>query len=110
MTLQLITVRLMLSNFHFFLGPSLSGIDIKIQNSPYSVFRNYVLNEIRPKPSPIYNINNPSGIKLLTRLRLGLSHLSEHKFNHNFDDCVNPFCTCSLEPESTSQFFLYCHH
>ena len=36
-----------------------------------------------------------SVIKLLTRLRLGWSHLNEHKFNHNFDDCVNPFCTCS---------------
>ena len=27
-------------------------------------------------------------------IRLRVSHLSEHKFNHNFDDCVNPFCTC----------------
>ena len=45
-------------------------IDIKIQNSPYSVFRNYLLNEIRPKPSPLYNFHNPSGIKLLTGLRL----------------------------------------
>ena len=43
-------------------------------------------------------------------MRLGLSHLNEHKFNHNFDDCVNPFCTCSLEPESTSHFLLHCHH
>ena len=85
-------------------------IDIKIPNSPYSVFKNYLLNEIRSKPSPLYSIHNPSGIKLLTRLRLGLSYLNEHKFNHNFDDCVNPFCTCSLEPESTSHFFLHCHH
>ena len=54
-------------------------IDIKIRSSPYSVFRNYLLNEIRPKPSPLYNIHNPSRIKLLTRLRLGLSHLNEHK-------------------------------
>ena len=73
-------------------------------------FENYLLKEIGPKPSPLYNIHNPSRIKLLTRLRLGLSHLKEHKFNHNFDDCVNPFCTCSLEPESTSHFFLHCHH
>ena len=68
-----------------------------------------LLNEIRPKPSPLYNIHNPSGIKLLTRLRLGLSHLNEHKFNHNFDDCVNPFCSCSFKPESTLHFFLHCH-
>ena len=85
-------------------------IDIKIQNSPYSVFRNYLLEKIRPKPSPLYNIHNPSGIKLLTRLRIGLSHLNEHKFNPNFGNCVNPFWTYSLEPESTSHFFLHCHH
>ena len=36
--------------------------------------------------------------------------MNEYKFNHNFDYCVNPFCTCSLQPESTSHFFLHCHH
>ena len=41
-------------------------IDIKIRNSPYSIFKNYLLNEIRPKPSPLHNVHNPSGIKLLT--------------------------------------------
>ena len=85
-------------------------IDIKIQNSPYSVFRNYPFKEIKPKPSPLSNIHNSSGIKLLTKLRLGLSHLKEHKLNHSFDNYVNPFYTCSLEPESTSHFFLHCHH
>ena len=29
-------------------------------------------------------------------LRLELSHLNEHRFNHNFDDCINPLCLCSL--------------
>ena len=47
---------------------------------------------------------------LLTRLRLGPSHLNECKFNHNFKNCVNPLCTCSLEIESTSHFFLHCNH
>ena len=47
---------------------------------------------------------------LYKRLRLGLSHLNEHKFNHNFDDCINPFCTCSLKRESRSHFFSHCHH
>ena len=36
-------------------------------------------------------IHNPNGLKLLTRFRLGLSHLNEHKFNYNFKDCVNLF-------------------
>ena len=50
------------------------------------------------------------GNYLIEKKRLGLSHLNECKFNHNFDDCVNPFCTCSLEPDSTSHFFLHCYH
>ena len=39
-----------------------------------------------PTPKPVYNIHNPTGLKLLTRLRLGLSHLNEHRFNHNLTD------------------------
>ena len=39
---------------------------------------------IRPSPNPVYDIHSPLGLHLLTRLRLGLSHLNEHKFNHNF--------------------------
>ena len=46
----------------------------------------------------------------LTRLRLGLSHLNEHKFKHNFQDCINPLCTYSWEIESFSHFFLHCHY
>ena len=48
--------------------------------------------------------------KSWTRLRLGLSHLNEHRFNHNFENCVNPLCICSLEAETTSHFFLHCHY
>ena len=82
-TLQLVIVGLMLSKTLSFLWTitELNKINIKIRNSPYSVFRNYLPQEIRPQPSPLYNIHNPSGIKLLTRLRLGLSHLNEHEFN-----------------------------
>ena len=57
----------------------------------------------------MYNIHNPSGMRLLTRLRLGLSRLSEHKFNHNFEGCMSPLCTCTLEIESTTNFFFHCH-
>ena len=32
--------------------------------------------------------------------------MSENKL----DDCIDFFCTCSLEPESTSHFFLPCNH
>ena len=56
------------------------------------------------------HIRNPTGLMLLTRLRLGLSHLKEHKFNHNIRDCANPLCPCSLEIESPSDFFLHYYY
>ena len=57
----------------------------------------------------VFNIYNPRGIKLLTMLRVGLSHLREHKYQHNFRDTLNPFCPCdgkSIEP--VNHFFLRC--
>ena len=37
-----------------------------------------------------------------------MSHLREHKFRHNFQNCLNPICSCGLDIESTSQFLLHC--
>ena len=48
--------------------------------------------------------------KHLTRLRLGLIHLREHKFRHNFQYTLNPICTCGSDIETTSHFFLHCHN
>ena len=45
-------------------------------------------------------------IYLLTRLRLGLSHLREHKFRHNFNDTIDPFCLCGTNNLETSEHFL----
>ena len=75
-------------------------------------FRKLILNldNGRPMFNPIYNIFNPIDLKCLTRLRLKLSHLREHKFKHNFQNCIKPQCTCSLKPESISHTFLYCHN
>ena len=57
----------------------------------------------------IYNINDTIGIKFVTRLRLDFSHLREHKFNYNFEDMLNPLCSCSVEVESASHYLLRCH-
>ena len=48
----------------------------------------------------IFDIYNPYGIKLLIRLRLGLSHLNERKFKHGFKEIINPICTCGGAIES----------
>ena len=73
-------------------------------------FQNALTKSGKPIPKPIYNVHNPVGLKLLTRLRLGLSHLNQLKFNHNFQDCSNPLCSCSLKVKSVSHFFLHCHY
>ena len=39
---------------------------------------------------------------------LQFSHLNEHKYCHNFKDCVSPMCDCGAETETTSHFFLRC--
>ena len=87
-------------------------LDPEIRNSEtYASFRKMLLNFIRPKWNSAYKIYHPLGIKLLlTRLRFGSSHLSEHKFRQNFADTLNPLCFCSLETESTLQFFLRCQN
>ena len=56
------------------------------------------------------NIFNPISLKYLTRFHLELTHLNKRKFKHNFQDCINPLCSCSLEPESNFHFFLRCHN
>ena len=74
------------------------------------MFTKRMLNLIRPKCNEAYGIHNPTELKLLIRLRLGLSHLIDHKFNHDFRDCINPLCSCSLSIENNVHFFLPCHH
>ena len=50
-----------------------------------------------------FDCHNPKGIKLITRLRLGLSHLRENKFNHSFQDTLNRH-----DIESSTHFFFDC--
>ena len=91
----------------------MNSLDINIRNFSYiNVFKKELLKFIRPEPNSTYNINDTKGLKLLTRLRLGLSHLGDHKFRHNFQDCVSPMCYCGQDIETTTHFLLHCpnHH
>ena len=71
-------------------------------------FGNAVINSIRPSESKIFSIHIQVGFNLLTRSRLGCSHLRENKFRHIFEETLNPLCPCSIEPETTMHFFLRC--
>ena len=37
-------------------------------------------------------------------MRVCFSHLNEHRFNQNFQSCINSLRSCSLEIESTTHF------
>ena len=63
---------------------------------------------IGPTANNIFGCLNLKGIKYLTRLRLGCSHLYERKFKNNFQDTLNPLCTCGCDVENTCHFLLHC--
>ena len=84
-------------------------LDLNITNSAsLNTFKKKLLNFMQACPNSIFDVHNPLGIKLLTRLRLGLSHLHEHKFRHCFQDTLNPLCECGKDIESTMHLFLHC--
>ena len=84
-------------------------LDLEILNSDsLEIFKKSLLNFIRRNSNNVRNINNPLELKLLTRLRISFSHIKEHKFKHNFQDSVEPLCSCGNNIESTVHFFLYC--
>ena len=86
-----------------------NNLDPKLRNSEnFGNFKNNILKFIRLKPNSFFNCSNLKGIRLITRLRLELSHLREHKFKYNFQNCLNPLCSCGSSIESTSHFLLHC--
>ena len=66
---------------HSFFPWTILKLDLTLRKSSYKISRNLLLKMIRPSSNLLYDIHNPLGLHLLTRLRLELSHLNEHKFN-----------------------------
>ena len=77
-------------------------------STSFNLFCNTLLKFIRPVQRKIFNINDSVGVKLLTRLQLGFSHLREHKFRHGFRDILNSLRPCSTEAKTTANYFLCC--
>ena len=66
-------------------------LDFQIShNSSFQSFRKFLVKSIRPVPNSLFDDNDPLGVKLLTRLRVGLSHLKDQKFRHGFNDTIDP--------------------
>ena len=86
-------------------------LDLNIRYSEsLNIFQKRFLKFIRPSGSSVFNCHNLRGVKLLTRLRLCLSHLREHKFKHGFQDSLSPICSCGNDVETSTHFLLYCPH
>ena len=67
-------------------------------NRIFDIKKKFV-NFMRPCPNSIFDIHNPLGIKLLTKLHLGLSQLHKYKFRHYFQDALSPLCECGKDIE-----------
>ena len=52
--------------------------------SSFNIFKKNIQKFIRPSANSLFNCHNSKGIKFITRLRLGLSHLTEHKIKNLF--------------------------
>ena len=63
---------------------------------------------IKPTANNIFSCQNLNSINFLTRLRLGLSHHHERKLKNNFQDRLNPLCTCGCDVKNICHFLLHC--
>ena len=81
------------------LDPEIRNLDSHVK------FPKKLLNFISPSEKSIFNIYDPQGSKLLSRLGLGFSHLREHKFRHNFAGyCESVMLMCSWDWKHRSFF------
>ena len=70
-------------------------------------FRKDILSFIRPKAKSFLDCNSSKGLKFVTKLCLGFSHLREHELKQSVQGSSNPLCSCSLDVESPICYFLH---
>ena len=61
----------------------------------------------RPVAKPIFDIHNPH-LRHIFQLRVGLSHLRQHKKCHKFADTLSDKCPCKNGVEDTPHFLITC--
>ena len=72
------------------------------------IFKRHILSLVRPEKKSIFGIHDPSGLRILFQLRVGLSILRYHKKRHNFIDTPSDKCCCNHGPEDINHFFFSC--
>ena len=84
------------------LDPSLRSID------SLSKFKAQLIKSRRPPKRYVFKISDIVGVRLLSRLRLGFSHLREHRFRHNVSNSSG--CICGDDDETTQRVLLRYRH
>ena len=109
-------IPLVRANTNYFMNiffPSIitewNKLDLSIRKSTsLNIFKSRLLRSVRPLENSVFTFHNPIGIKYLTRIKLGFSHLRYYKFKHGFLDAVDLLCSCSTGIENTVHYFLHC--
>ena len=70
--------------------------------------KEHIRSLIRPEKKNIFGIHDPSGVRYLFQLRVGLSPLRYHKNRHNFIDTPSNECPCNHGIEDTNHFLFLC--
>ncbi len=84
-----------------------NGMGVIKNSSTLEGFKTRYKRENFRKPNKIFNMDHNGGNVYLTRLRLGLSALSDHLYTHNIID--DPICKlCHLENETVAHYLLRC--
>ena len=82
---------------------------MNIRNSESLIsFKYKILKFIRPSENRAFPCNNSKGIRLLNRVRLGLSHLREHESKYNVQGTLNPTCSCGEDIVISCHYLLHC--
>ena len=55
-----------------------------------------------------FGINDKEVTRYITLLRMCLSQIKRHKFDHNFQDTIDPICPSGDGIEDTEHFLLHC--
>ena len=79
---------------------------MQLRKSQY--FKKKLLKFVRFYGTSVFRCHNPKRVKLLTKLRLGLSHLQKHKLKHDFLNSLNPICSCGQDIETPTHLFHPC--
>ena len=84
-------------------------LDPEIRLAPsIAVCKRKLLSKMRPLPKSFFGIHDSRGSSHLTQLRVGLSKLNSHKFQHNFRHTINPMCLSNDGIEETEHFLWLC--